>query len=183
MPDEFLHFPKADIASYVQTWNSGVRCAVIQGGQGDIKHWAFNDPLKRTGKWKKEPPPPSVYRKLGTRIVELPPITLSQNARTSGGGNITMVPKTAITVGPKETWQTEKVSIWQVRHSTNGSRITGWEVRAMIRPIGPVLRLCFLSMFAGCGPGVFAEDVAEIWRRGEATGGGDVFELAVRGAE
>jgi glucosamine-6-phosphate deaminase len=46
-------------------------------------------------------------------IIPVHPITLSQNARTSGGGNITMVPKTAITVGPKETWQAEKVSIWQ----------------------------------------------------------------------
>ena len=38
-------------------------------------------------------------------------------------------------------------------------------------------------MLAGCGAGVFAEDVAEIRGRGETTGGGDVFELAVRGAE
>ena len=85
----------------------------MQGGQGDIKHWAFNDPLRRTGKWKHEPPPAAEYRKLGTRVVELHPVTLSQNARTSGGGNITMVPKMAITVGPKETWMAEKVSIWQ----------------------------------------------------------------------
>jgi glucosamine-6-phosphate deaminase len=86
----------------VKSWQSGVRCVVMQGGQGDIKHWAFNDPLKRTGKWKNEPPPPAEYRKLGTRIVDLHPITLAQNARTSGGGNITMVPKMAITVGQKK---------------------------------------------------------------------------------
>jgi len=95
MPDAQLHFPKADVTEYVKSWQSGVRCIVMQGGQGDIKHWAFNDPLKRTGKWKNEPPPPAEYRKLGTRIVDLHPITLAQNARTSGGGNITMVPKTA----------------------------------------------------------------------------------------
>lgn len=126
MPDEHLHFPKADIAGYIKTWNSGIRCAVMQGGQGDIKHWAFNDPLRRSGKWKNEPPPPAEYRKLGTRIVELHPITLSQNARTSGGGNITMVPKTAITVGPKETWMAEKVSIWQAGMHDNplGQRLT-----------------------------------------------------------
>jgi glucosamine-6-phosphate deaminase len=126
IPEVQLHFPKADIASYVKTWNSGVRCAVMQGGQGDIKHWAFNDPLKRAGKWKNEPPAPAEYRKLGTRIVELHPVTLSQNARTSGGGNITMVPKTAITVGPKETWMAEKVSIWQAGMHDNplGQRLT-----------------------------------------------------------
>jgi|UniRef100_UPI003784CFE1 glucosamine-6-phosphate deaminase len=126
MPDSHLHFPKADVAEYVKSWQSGVRCVVMQGGQGDIKHWAFNDPLKRTGKWKNEPPPPAEYRKLSTRVVELHPITLAQNARTSGGGNITMVPKMAITVGPKETWMAEKVSIWHAGLHDNplGQRLT-----------------------------------------------------------
>jgi len=126
MPEANLHFPTAKIADFVQTWHAGVRCAVMQGGQGDIKHWAFNDPLKRTGKYKDVPPSPAEYRKLGTRIVELHPITLSQNARTSGGGNITMVPKMAITVGPQETWLAEKVSIWHAGAHDNplGQRLT-----------------------------------------------------------
>ena len=126
MPEANLHFPKSDTASYARTWSAGVRCAVMQGGQGDIKHWAFNDPLKRTGKYKHEPPTPAEYRKLGTRVVELHPITLAQNARTSGGGNITMVPKRAITVGPRETWLAEKVSIWHAGTHDNplGQRLT-----------------------------------------------------------
>ena len=126
MPDSQMHFPKADVTDYVKSWTAGVRCVVMQGGQGDIKHWAFNDPLKRAGKYKNEPPSPAEYRKLGTRIVELHPVTLSQNARTSGGGNITMVPKMAITVGPKETWMAEKVSIWQAGMHDNplGQRLT-----------------------------------------------------------
>ena len=126
MPEANLHFPTAKIAEFVQTWHAGVRCAVMQGGQGDIKHWAFNDPLKRTGKYKDAPPSPAEYRKLGTRIVELHPVTLSQNARTSGGGNITMVPKMAITVGPQETWLAEKVSIWHAGAHDNplGQRLT-----------------------------------------------------------
>jgi glucosamine-6-phosphate deaminase len=126
MPDANLHFPKGDVSGYVKSWSAGVRCAVMQGGQGDIKHWAFNDPLKRTGKYKNEPPSPAEYRKLGTRIVELHPITLAQNARTSGGGNVTMVPKRAITVGPKETWLADKVSIWQAGTHDNplGQRLT-----------------------------------------------------------
>ena len=126
MPEANLHFPSAKIAEFVQTWHAGVRCAVMQGGQGDIKHWAFNDPLKRTGKYKDAPPSPAEYRKLGTRIVELHPITLSQNARTSGGGNITMVPKMAITVGPQETWLADKVSIWHAGAHDNplGQRLT-----------------------------------------------------------
>ena len=50
-----------------------------------------------------------MYRQLSTRVVELHPLTLAQNARTSGGGNITMVPTEAITVGPLQTWKAEKV--------------------------------------------------------------------------
>ena len=100
MPEANLHFPKADTAAYRKSWNAGVRCAVMQGGQGDVKHWAFNDPPRRDGKYKDEPPSPAEYRKLATRVVDLHPLTIAQNARTSGGGNISLVPTQAITVGP-----------------------------------------------------------------------------------
>lgn len=125
MPEANLHFPKADTAAYAKTWD-GARCVVMQGGQGDIKHWAFNDPLKREGKYKDNPPTPEEYRQLGTRVVDLHPVTLAQNARTSGGGNITMVPAKAITVGPRETWRAERVSIWQAGAHDNplGQRLT-----------------------------------------------------------
>src|SRR5437773_4700287 len=49
MPEAHLHFPKGDTSPYRKSWESGVRCAVMQGGQGDVKHWAFNDPPRRTG--------------------------------------------------------------------------------------------------------------------------------------
>lgn len=126
MPDSQLHFPKADTSGYRASWEAGVRCAVMQGGQGDIKHWAFNDPLRRAGQWQDAPPPALEYRKLGTREVELHPVTLMQNARTSGGGNVTMVPSRAITVGPVETWLAEKVSIWHAGAHDNplGQRLT-----------------------------------------------------------
>jgi len=125
MPDANLHFPKADTAAYRASWK-GVRCAVMQGGQGDIKHWAFNDPPKRAGKFRDHPPSPEEYRKLTTRVVDLHPITIAQNARTSGGGNITLVPTKAISVGPVETWQAEKVSIWHAGKHDNpfGQRLT-----------------------------------------------------------
>ena len=125
MADENLHFPKANTKPFIESWE-GVRCAVMQGGQGDIKHWAFNDPLPRKGKWKNNPPPAKEYSKLGTRIVDLHPVTLAQNARTSGGGNISLVPQQAITVGPRETWLAEKVSIWQAgaHDSPFGQRLT-----------------------------------------------------------
>ena len=125
MSDANLHFPKADTREYRASW-SGVRCAVMQGGQGDVKHWAFNDPLPRTGKYKSAPPTPSEYRKLATRVVDLHPLTIAQNARTSGGGNISMVPTQAISVGPVETWLSEKVSIWHAGSHDNpfGQRLT-----------------------------------------------------------
>lgn len=124
MPEENLHFP-VDVERYKRSWN-GVRCKVMQGGQGDIKHWAFNDPVKRVGQYVDAPPSPEEYRKLGTRIVDLHPVTLAQNARTSGGGNISIVPTCAITVGPVETWLAEKVSIWHAGCHDNpfGQRLT-----------------------------------------------------------
>jgi glucosamine-6-phosphate deaminase len=126
MPDAQLHFPKGDTAAYRATWGAGVRCAVMQGGQGDVKHWAFNDPLPRTRRHKDAPPSPDEYRQLATRVVDLHPLTIAQNARTSGGGNISMVPTKAITVGPVETWQADKVSIWHAGNHDNpfGQRLT-----------------------------------------------------------
>ncbi len=128
MPDAHLHFPKADTAAYIKSYDAGVRCAVMQGGQGDVKHWAFNDPLPRRGKYKSAPPTPEEYRKLTTRVVELHPLTVAQTARTSGGGNISMVPTKAITVGPVETWKADKVSIWQAGTHDNpfGQRLTAY---------------------------------------------------------
>jgi glucosamine-6-phosphate deaminase len=133
MPDENLHFPKGDTEAYRKSW-SGVRCALMQGGQGDIKHWAFNDPPKREGSYVNDPPSPEEYRKLTTRIVDLHPITIAQNARTSGGGNISMVPTKAVTVGPVETWMAEKVSIWHagVHDNPFGQRLTTFMISKKI---------------------------------------------------
>ena len=126
MPGAHLHFPKADTRPYRASWDAGVRCVVMQGGQGDVKHWAFNDPLPRRGKYKSAPPTAAEYRQLATRVVELHPLTIAQNARTSGGGNIALVPTQALTVGPVETWKAEKVSIWQAGAHDNpfGQRLT-----------------------------------------------------------
>ena len=125
MSDANLHFPKANLKKYTESWD-GVRCAVMQGGQGEVKHWAFNDPPQREGRWVDEPPPPKEYRKLGTRVVDLHPMTLIQNARTSGGGYVAGVPTQALTVGPVETWKAEKVSIWHAGNHDNpfGQRLT-----------------------------------------------------------
>lgn len=125
MPEQNKHFPTGDLEAYSRSFDS-IRCVVMQGGQGEIKHWAFNDPLPRTGKYQDEPPTPEEYRQLGTRIVKLHPVTIVQNARTSGGGNVSLVPTHASTVGPRETWKAETVSIWHPGHHDNpfGIRLT-----------------------------------------------------------
>jgi glucosamine-6-phosphate deaminase len=125
MPKENLHFPVGNLEDYRKSYDSA-RCMVMQGGQGEVKHWAFNDPPRRDGKWKETPPPPAEYRKLATRLVDLHPMTIIQNARTSGGGVVSAVPSQAISVGPVETWKSEKVSIWHPGWHDNpfGMRLT-----------------------------------------------------------
>ncbi|MFC1561207.1 glucosamine-6-phosphate isomerase [Candidatus Latescibacterota bacterium] len=125
MPDNHLHFPTGDLDAYSHSFDD-IRCIVMQGGQGEVKHWAFNDPLKREGRYAETPPSPEEYRKLKTRVVDLHPMTIIQNARTSGGGNVSLVPVQAATVGPVETWKSEKVSIWHAGNHDNpfGMRLT-----------------------------------------------------------
>ena len=134
MPDENLHFLTAgNIEEYSRSYDQ-IRCRIIQGGQGEVKHWAFNDPLRREGAHQAEPPSPEEYRRLGARIVELHPMTLIQNARTSGGGVVTGVPSQAITVGPVETWKSDKVSIWHAGTHDNpfGQRLTAFMISKRI---------------------------------------------------
>ncbi|MGO9308116.1 MAG: glucosamine-6-phosphate isomerase [Spirochaetia bacterium] len=112
MPDSHLHFLTArGIPEYARSYDQA-HCLIMQGGQGEVKHWAFNDPVKREGRYRDAPPTPEEYRALGTRVVDLHPMTIIQNARTSGGGVVTGVPSQAISVGPRETWKSDTVSIW-----------------------------------------------------------------------
>jgi len=134
MPEENLHFLRANnTAEYTASYDRA-RCLIMQGGQGEVKHWAFNDPLKREGKWKEQPPGPAEYRKLCARVVDLHPMTIIQNARTSGGGVVSNVPSQALSVGPVETWKTEKVSIWHAGQHDNpfGMRLTAFMISKRI---------------------------------------------------
>jgi len=125
LPPANLHFPQADTRAYARSWQAA-RYVGMQGGQGEVKHWAFNDPPRREPPYQDAPPSPQAYRQLATRVVDLHPITLIQNARTSGGGVVQNVPHQAVTVGPVETWQAEKVSIWHAGQHDNpfGMRLT-----------------------------------------------------------
>lgn len=125
IPAAHLHFPMLGDNTFSRSFEA-IRCVLMQGGQGEIKHWAFNDPLPRTGRYRNDPPSPDAYRKLKTRKVKLHPVTITQNARTSGGGNVSLVPTEAVTVGPYETWLADTVSIWHPGHHDNpfGMRLT-----------------------------------------------------------
>jgi glucosamine-6-phosphate deaminase len=126
MPDSHLHFLSADnVEAYTKSYDE-ITCNIMQGGQGEVKHWAFNDPLKREGRYADAPPSPEEYRKLSARVVDLHPMTIIQNARTSGGGVVSAVPSQALTVGPVETWKTKRVSIWHPGWHDNpfGMRLT-----------------------------------------------------------
>ena len=53
-------------------------------------------------------------------------MTVIQNARTSGGGQVSLVPTHAATVGPVETFKADRVSIWHAGTHDNpfGMRLT-----------------------------------------------------------
>lgn len=129
MPEENMHFPKADMTEYIESWEKA-KCLIMQGGQGDVKHWAFNEPPQRKGEFKDRPQTADEYLALGTRILDLHPITIYQNSRMHIGGNVTLIPTQAVTVGPKETWKTEKVSIWHAGAHDNpfGQRMTTYMI-------------------------------------------------------
>ncbi len=130
MPEAHLHFPRHDnLKAYSASFDQ-FRCVIMQGGQGEIKHWAFNDPPKREGRYADAPPTPDDVLRLGARRVDLHPLTMAQNARTSGAGRVYMVPNQAFTVGPAETFKAERVSIWHPGHHDNafGMRLSTYMI-------------------------------------------------------
>ena len=141
---ENLHFPTGDLDAYAASFDKA-RCVVMQGGQGEVKHWAFNDPVRREGPFQDRPPTPEEYLTLGTRVVELHPMTIIQNARTSGGGNVSMVPNQAATVGPQETWKSDKVSIW---HGGQHDNPFGMRLSTLMISKGLADSACPMSLLA-----------------------------------
>lgn len=134
MPDENIFLIKADNIKEFSDSFDEIKCLIMQGGQGDVKHWAFNDPFKRRGRYKDNPPTSEEYMKLGSRLVEIHPMTIMQNARTSGGGAVYKVPTEALTVGPVETFKSGKVSIWHAGNHDNqfGIRLTSMMISKKI---------------------------------------------------
>ncbi len=127
MPREQWVFPTHDVSAYARHWNTGMRVATVQGGQGNMKHIAFNDPLPRLGAFAERPPTVDEYRALGTRLVDLHPATIVQDARHSTGGEEAVIPIQAVTVGMYEILtHAEQISIWHPGWHDNefGVRLT-----------------------------------------------------------
>lgn len=107
--DAQLHFPSSDsIHSY------GCRIAdlggadVCYGGIGWNGHIAFWEPQlghEFGGDL-------DAYRAAGSRAVELHPLTVAQNALTSFGGDWSIVPPRAVTIGPAEILGARRRSFW-----------------------------------------------------------------------
>jgi len=135
MPDANLFFPTEDVGAdsrYVKAWNdAGIKWALTQGGQGNAKHFAFNDPLEQKGLYADRPPTVEEYAALTTRVVDLCPATIIQDARHSNGGEESQIPSQAVTVGPKEVLgRSECISIWHPGHHDNafGVRLTTYMI-------------------------------------------------------
>ena len=119
MPEHQLHFPTHDnLASFSQSF-ADFRCLKMQGGLGHTLHWAFNDPLPCAGEYADAPPTAEQYQALPARFVQLHPISQIQNATGLTGRDLTRVPDEAVTVGPKETFLCDEVSIWYPGHNQN----------------------------------------------------------------
>ncbi len=126
MPKENIHFPSVEGMDEYRASFDRAKCLLVQGGQGEVKHWAFNDPAQRTGKYADVPPSPEEFLELPSRLVDLHPLTKIQNARTSSGGIVSDIPSQAVSLGPKETWKADTVSIWHPGWHDNpfGLRLT-----------------------------------------------------------
>jgi len=122
MPDTNLFFPTEDIAAYTLPWeDAGVEWDGTQGGQGDTAHFAFNDPLRVQGDHSHRPPSVEFYANLPTRIVDLHPATIVQDARHSCAGEQWLIPRQAVTVGPREViGRSKRISIWHPGHHASG---------------------------------------------------------------
>ncbi len=134
MPEQNMFFPNESNLKEFSAAFDQIKCKVIQGGQGDAKHWAFNDPVRRRGKFIDTPPTLEEYKALGVRYVELHPLTMMQNSRACSGGHISAMPSEAFTVGPQETWKCDRVSIYHPGYHDNplGMRLTAFMISQKI---------------------------------------------------
>ena len=125
-PEHQIHFPTSDaIADYSARIEELGGADVCYGGIGWSGHIAFWEPhlgLEFEGDL-------GAYRRAGARLVELHPMTVMQNALHSFGGDWSMVPPKANTIGPREILGARHRSFW-LDGDLGGQRV----VAALHRP-------------------------------------------------
>ena len=108
-PEEQIHFPSHDtIGDYSERIADRGGADACYGGIGWSGHIAFWEPhlgLEFEGDL-------DAYRRAGARLVELHPMTVMQNALHSFGGDWSMVPPKANTIGPREILGARHRSFW-----------------------------------------------------------------------
>jgi glucosamine-6-phosphate deaminase len=108
-PEDQIHFPTSEaIADYSARIEELGGADVCYGGIGWSGHIAFWEPhlgLEFEGDL-------DAYRTAGARLVELHPMTVMQNALHSFGGDWSLVPPKANTIGPREILGARHRSFW-----------------------------------------------------------------------
>ena len=108
-PEDQIHFPTSEaIADYSARIEDLGGADVCYGGIGWSGHIAFWEPhlgLEFEGDL-------DAYRRAGARLVELHPMTVMQNALHSFGGDWSLVPPKANTIGPREILGARHRSFW-----------------------------------------------------------------------
>ena len=108
-PEDQIHFPTSEaIADYSARIEDLGGADVCYGGIGWSGHIAFWEPhlgLEFAGDL-------DAYRRAGARLVELHPMTVMQNALHSFGGDWSLVPPRANTIGPREILGARHRSFW-----------------------------------------------------------------------
>jgi glucosamine-6-phosphate deaminase len=108
-PEDQIHFPTSEaIGDYSARIEDLGGADVCYGGIGWSGHIAFWEPhlgLEFEGDL-------DAYRRAGARLVELHPMTVMQNALHSFGGDWSLVPPKANTIGPREILGARHRSFW-----------------------------------------------------------------------
>jgi glucosamine-6-phosphate deaminase len=108
-PDDQIHFPdSANVADYSKLIEDRGGADVCYGGIGWSGHIAFWEPqlgLDFAGDL-------DGYKAQGSRIVDLHPMTVMQNALHSFGGDWSWVPPKAATIGPRDVLGAKHRSFW-----------------------------------------------------------------------
>jgi glucosamine-6-phosphate deaminase len=108
-PDDQIHFPdSANVDDYSKLIEDRGGADVCYGGIGWSGHIAFWEPqlgLDFAGDL-------DGYKAQGSRIVELHPMTVMQNALHSFGGDWSWVPPKAATIGPRDVLGAKHRSFW-----------------------------------------------------------------------